>query len=74
MNRADLCSCLARLQTEPSGATHLKPSIKSSEHFSSSKNFERASNEVRAIWRTMSPNLNLLREIVTTLGLKFLCL
>ncbi|MFS7959278.1 hypothetical protein Hanom_Chr08g00689241 [Helianthus anomalus] len=73
-NRADLCSCLARFQTEPSGAAHLKPSIKSSEHFSSSKNSERASSEVRAIWTTVSPNLNLLRERVTMLGLKFLCL
>ncbi|MFS8025867.1 hypothetical protein Hanom_Chr16g01480111 [Helianthus anomalus] len=33
--------------------------IKSSEHFSSSKYFERASCEVRAIWTTVSPHLNL---------------
>ncbi|MFS7914717.1 hypothetical protein Hanom_Chr02g00156781 [Helianthus anomalus] len=41
-NRADLCSCLARLQTVPSGATHIKPSHKSSEHSPSSKYSERA--------------------------------
>ncbi|KAJ0840163.1 hypothetical protein HanPSC8_Chr14g0615391 [Helianthus annuus] len=53
-NRTDLCSCLARLQTEPSGAAHLKPSLKSSERFSSSKYSERVPSEVRAIWTTVS--------------------
>ncbi|KAF5770386.1 hypothetical protein HanRHA438_Chr14g0669811 [Helianthus annuus] len=71
-NRADFCSCLARLRTEPSGAAHLKPSLKSSEQFPSNKYSERASSEVRAIWTTVSTDLNLLREIVTMLGLKFL--
>ncbi|KAJ0481062.1 hypothetical protein HanIR_Chr13g0638521 [Helianthus annuus] len=35
-SRADLCSCLARLQTEPSRAARLQLSVKSNEHFPSS--------------------------------------
>ncbi|KAM0049811.1 hypothetical protein Hdeb2414_s0008g00290351 [Helianthus debilis subsp. tardiflorus] len=34
-SRADLCSCLARLQTEPSRAARLQPSVKSNQHFPS---------------------------------------
>ncbi|MFS7922301.1 hypothetical protein Hanom_Chr03g00247481 [Helianthus anomalus] len=45
-NRADLSSCLARLQTEPSRAAHLKPRLKSNEHFPSSKYSERASSKL----------------------------
>ncbi|MFS8016928.1 hypothetical protein Hanom_Chr15g01374291 [Helianthus anomalus] len=73
-NQADLYLCLARLQTESSGAAPLKLSLKSSERFSSRKYSERESSEVRAIWTTVSPDLNLMREIVTMFRLKFLCL
>ncbi|MFS8014794.1 hypothetical protein Hanom_Chr15g01348651 [Helianthus anomalus] len=45
-NRADLCSCLARLQTEPSRAAH----------FSSSEYSERTSSKLRAILTTVSPD------------------
>ncbi|MFS7985296.1 hypothetical protein Hanom_Chr11g00996811 [Helianthus anomalus] len=49
-SRADLCSCLARLQTEPSRAARLQPSDKSNEHFPSSfrTSVERATSERRA--------------------------
>ncbi|KAJ0548720.1 hypothetical protein HanIR_Chr08g0386961 [Helianthus annuus] len=48
-SRADLCSCLARLQTEPSRAARLQPSDKSNEHFPSSfrTSVERATNGER---------------------------
>ncbi|KAJ0457398.1 hypothetical protein HanIR_Chr15g0773291 [Helianthus annuus] len=48
--------------------------LKSSEHFPSSKYSKQASSEVQAIWTTVPPDLNLLREMVTMLGLRFLCL
>ncbi|MFS7949616.1 hypothetical protein Hanom_Chr06g00573701 [Helianthus anomalus] len=52
---------LVRLQTEPSGAAHLKLSLKSSEHFPSSKYSEQPSSEVRAFRTTVSPGAQLLR-------------
>ncbi|MFS7902278.1 hypothetical protein Hanom_Chr01g00009371 [Helianthus anomalus] len=66
-NRADLCSCLACLQTKSSETAHSKQSHKSSEHFSS----RNIPNKVRAIPTTVSPDLNLMRDIVIMFGLKF---
>ncbi|MFS7925960.1 hypothetical protein Hanom_Chr04g00291271 [Helianthus anomalus] len=44
-SRADICSCLAHLQIESSRADHLKPSLKSNEHFPSNEYSKRASSD-----------------------------